>query len=165
VKQATSVITGVDSTEAANGSVQFSNTREDAGLILDIDVSKVDDNGFISLTLEPRVSVPVPAGTQQGVPIFNIQERSVSSGLVRLRDGQTLVLTGVITDSDRQLVRKWPILGDLPLIGQLFRQTGGSRERNELVILVTPSVVSDGEGGVFGYGYTPSARAAQELMR
>ncbi len=165
VKQATSVITGVDSTEAANGSVQFSNTREDAGLILDIDVSKVDDNGFISLTLEPRVSVPVPAGAQEGVPIFNIQERSVSSGLVRLRDGQTLVLTGVITDSDRQQVSKWPILGDLPLIGQLFRQTSGARERNELVILVTPSVVSDGEGGVFGYGYTPSARAAQELMR
>ena len=165
VKQATSVITGVSATEAANGSVQFSNTREDAGLILDIDVSKVDDNGFISLTLEPRVSVPLPAGSQEGVPIFNIQERSVSSGLVRLRDGQTLVLTGVITDSDRQQVSKWPILGDLPLIGQLFRQTSGARERNELVILVTPSVVSDGEGGVFGYGYTPSARAAQELMR
>jgi len=165
VKTATSVITGVQSTEAANGSVQFTNTRKEAGLVLDIAVPKIDDNGFVTLDLKPSVSVPIPAGTQQGVPIFNISERSLSSGLVRLRDGQTLVLTGVIQDSDRQIVRKWPILGDMPLIGQMFRQSGSSRQKNELVIIVTPTVINDDQGGLYGYGYRPSGPAAQVLSR
>ena len=165
VKTATSVITGVNSTEASNGSVQLTNTREEAGLILDVAVNKIDDNGFVTLDLKPTVSVPIPAGDQQGVPIFNISQRSLSSGAVRLRDGQTLVLTGVIQDSDRQNVVKWPILGDMPIIGQLFRKSTNSRQRNELVILVTPSVVDDASGGVYGYGYRPLTQAAREIMR
>jgi len=165
VKTATSVITGVNSTEASNGSVQLTNTREEAGLILDVKVNKIDDNGFVTLDLQPTVSVPIPAGDQQGVPIFNISQRSLSSGSVRLRDGQTLVLTGVIQDSDRQNVVKWPIFGDMPIIGQLFRKSTNSRQRNELVILVTPSVVDDASGGVYGYGYRPLTQAAREIVR
>jgi type IV pilus assembly protein PilQ len=165
VKTATSVITGVNSTEASNGSVQLTNTREEAGLILDVKVNKIDDNGFVTLDLQPTVSVPIPAGDQQGVPIFNISQRSLSSGSVRLRDGQTLILTGVIQDSDRQNVVKWPILGDMPIIGQLFRKSTNSRQRNELVILVTPSVVDDASGGVYGYGYRPLTQAAREIVR
>ena len=60
----------------------------------------------------------------------------------------------MITDSDRQQVRKWPILGDMPLIGQLFRQTSSSRE-NELVVILTPTVLDDQQGGSYGYGYRP----------
>ena len=165
VKTATSVITGVNSSESANGSTQFVNTRQDAGLTLDVTVNKIDDNGFVTLDLKPTVSVPIPAGEQQGVGIFNISERSLSSGSVRLRDGQTLVLTGVIQDSDRQNVVKWPILGDMPIIGQLFRKSSNSRQRNELVILVTPSIVDDASGGVYGYGYRPATQAAREVVR
>ena len=165
VKTAVSVITGVNTTEAANGSTQLTNTREEAGLILDVKVNKIDDNGFVTLNLKPTVSVPIPAGEQQGVNIFNISERSLASGDVRLRDGQTLVLTGVIQDSDRQSVTKWPILGDMPIIGQLFRNTNNERQKNELVIIVTPSVVDDSSGGVYGYGYRPSTQAAREIAR
>ena len=159
------MITGVNATEAANGSTQLSNTREDAGLTLDVRVNKIDDNGFVTLNLKPTVSVPIPAGEQQGVNIFNISQRSLSSGDVRLRDGQTLVLTGVIQDSDRQSVTKWPILGDMPIIGQLFRNTNNERQKNELVIIVTPSVVDDSSGGVYGYGYRPLTQAAREIMK
>ena len=164
VETGTSVITGVDSTETANGSTQFQNTRENAGLTLDVVVSKIDDNGFVTLNLVPSVSVPQPAGTQQGVPIFNITSRKLNSGSVRLRDRQTLVLTGVIQDSDRETVRKWPILGDLPFIGQMFRSSDNQREKQELVILVTPSIVDDEAGGTYGYGYRPSTRESRELM-
>jgi len=165
VKTATSVITGVESTEASNGSVQLTNTREDAGLTLDVKVNKIDDNGFVTLDLKPTVSVAIPAGDQQGVPIFNISERSLTSGSVRLRDGQTLVLTGVIQDSDRQDVTKWPILADIPIIGSLFRKTNNSRQRNELVILVTPSIVDDNSGGIYGYGYRPLTQQARDILR
>jgi len=164
VKTGTSVITGVSSTETANGSTQFENTRENAGLTLNLKVRKIDDNGFVTMDVNPSVSIPQPAGTQSGVPIFNITARSLSSGSIRLRDRQTLVLTGVIQDSDREIVRKWPILGDMPFIGQLFRSSASQREKQELVILVTPSIVDDNEGGSYGYGYRPSTKEARQLL-
>ena len=155
----------MSSTDTANGSTQFQNTRENAGLKVDVKVNKIDDNGFITLNLNPEISVPVPAGVQQGVPIFNIAARKLKSGNVRLRDGQSLILTGVISDSDRQQVRKWPILGDMPLIGQLFRQTASSREKNELVVIVTPTVIDDTLGGRYGYGYRPGTAAGRRLVQ
>ena len=165
VETGQSVITGVRATETANGSTQFQNTRENAGLTVDLSVSKIDDNGFISLELNPEISVPIPAGTQEGGGIFNIQARRLESGSIRLRDGQSLILTGVITDSDLQQVRKWPILGDMPLIGQLFRQSSSSREKNELVIIVTPTILDDEQGGRFGYGYRPGTPAGRQLVQ
>ena len=165
VETGENIITGVSSTETPNGSTQFENSRENAGLSVEVEVSKIDDNGFVTLNLSPEISVPVPAGIQQGVPIFNIAARKLSSGSVRLRDGQSLILTGVITESDREQVRKWPILGDMPLIGQLFRQSASSREKNELVVIVTPVVLNDEQGGGFGYGYRPGTSAGRQLMQ
>ena len=160
----TSVITSVERTDANNTS-SFSYKRENAGLTLKVAVSKIDDNGFVSLDLDPTISVPEPAGRSEGVPIFNIRERTLSSGSIRLRDRQTLVLTGVIQDVDREVITKWPILGDLPLIGQLFRASGSSRTKNELVILVTPSILDDEAGGSYGYGYKPSTSAGRNLVQ
>ena len=143
INTTTSVITGNTTTTSASGITQTSQEREQAGLSLTVDVSKIDDNGFISLKVNPKVSVPAPAGVQNGVPIFNITERALSSGSVRLRDGQTLVLSGVIQDSDREQVTRLPILGELPLLGKLFRSSSKTKEKTELIILVTPSLVPD----------------------
>ena len=96
--------------------------------------------------------------------ISDIVKRELNSGRIRLRDQQTLILTGVITDSDRQVVQKWPILGDLPLLGQLFRSSSSTRQKNELVIIVTPSVLDDEIGGAYGYGYRPGTKEATRLI-
>ena len=130
-----------------------------------VKVEKVDDNGFVSLDLSPSISVPEPAGESNGVALFNTSGRSLSSGLIRLRDRQTLVLTGVIQESDKEIARKWPVLGDLPLIGQFFRSTDSERQKNELVILVTPSIIDDNEGGSYGYGYKPGTSAGRDLIQ
>jgi type IV pilus assembly protein PilQ len=90
--------------------------------------------------------------------------RRLDTGTVRVRDGQTLILTGVISDADNQVVTKWPILGDLPIVGQFFRNTGGSRQKRELVIMVTPSIIDDSQGGSYGYGYRPISTEAQRMM-
>ena len=81
-----------------------------------------------------------------------------------MRDRQTLILTGVIQDQDKEVARKWPVLGDLPFIGSLFKSTDSSRKKSELVILVTPMIVDDEAGGAYGYGYRPSSREARQLM-
>jgi type IV pilus assembly protein PilQ len=73
-------------------------------------------------------------------------------------------LTGVISDLDNQVVSKWPILGDIPIIGQFFRATGGSRRKRELVILVSPRIIDDTQGGSWGYGYQPSTRDTRRFM-
>jgi len=164
VRSGESVITGVERSESANGSVQFSNTREDAGLTVNLEVEKIDDNGFVTLKLDPIISVPQSAGLQEGVQIFNVLERSLNSGRVRLRDQQTLIITGVIQESDRQFATKWPLLGDLPLIGQMFRSSSSNRQKNELVIIVTPTVLNDDNGGAYGYGYKPGTAETTRLI-
>jgi len=164
VESGESVITGVQKDTQENGVIEYTNDRETMGLKIDVEVQKIDDNGFVSMRLDPEVSVPVPAGTQEGVAIYNKIVRKLESGTIRLRDQQTLILTGVIQDSDRQIARKWPVLGDLPLIGQLFRGSSSSRQKNELVIIVTPSILDDDNGGAYGYGYRPGTEEATRLI-
>ena len=166
VETGESVVTGVEELERENGTTSIVPTRENAGLKVEVDVSRIDDNGFVSMSINPEISVAIPTGDSSGgYSIFNIQARTMDSGQIRLRDGQSLVLTGVITDSDRAVAQKWPILGDLPLIGQLFRSTASSREKNELVIIVTPRILDDEQGGAYGYGYRPATAASREMMR
>lgn len=136
------------------------------GLTFGARVLKIDDNGFVTFTLSPSISAST--GVQQSVEgcgnITTLSVRRLDTGSLRVRDGQTLILTGVISDADSQEVRKWPILGDLPFIGQFFRQTSGNRAKQELVIMVTPRIINDDHGGAYGYGYRPSTDAARNLI-
>ena len=161
VEAVKSVITDVSQTTSSGGNITCSQTREDAGLLVPIEVKKIDDNGFVTLNMKPSVSVPEPAGVGScagSVPLFNIVKRELDSGLIRLRDGQTLVLTGVISDEQRVIVQKVPILGDLPLVGQFFRQSANSRQKSELIILATPRIVGDDDGSTYGYGSISGVR-------
>ena len=90
--------------------------------------------------------------------------RRLDTGSVRVRDGHTLVLTGVISEADAQAVRKWPILGDIPLVGQFFRQSSNKRSKSELVILVTPRIIDDNLGGSYSYGYRPHLPISRQVM-
>ena len=138
-----------------------------AGLTFGARVSKIDDNGFVTFTLSP--SIAAPTDQQQSVSgcgnVTILSVRRLDTGSLRVRDGQTLILTGVISDSDLQRVRKWPILGDIPLVGQFFRGSDGQRQKRELVILVTPRIIDDRDGGSYGYGYQPSLPAARQLLQ
>ena len=136
-----------------------------AGLTFGARVAKIDDNGFVTFSLSPSVSATTGQQRVEGCGLIDVLSvRRLDTGTVRVRDGQTLILTGVIQDVDSQVVRKWPILGDIPFIGQFFRSSGGSRTKNELVILVTPRIVDDVQGGSYGYGYDPSTGAARRMM-
>ena len=81
-----------------------------------------------------------------------------------VRDGQTLILTGVISDTDQAVVRKWPVLGDIPFVGQFFRNSINQREKRELVILVSPHIIRDDNGGNFGYGNQAATPEARQLV-
>jgi type IV pilus assembly protein PilQ len=142
--------------------------KAEAGLQLDLEVDRIDDNGFVSMRINPRISAPLRTQPINAVGITNtitlLQKREVSTGLVRVRDGQTLLLTGVIQESDRSDVRKVPILGDIPLLGSLFRSTNRQKERREVIVMVTPNIINDTDSATYGYGYTPSADV-QRLLK
>ncbi|WP_375470612.1 AMIN domain-containing protein [uncultured Nostoc sp.] len=144
--------------------------KDRVGLTLAVKIERIDDNGFVSLSVAPVVKAPqAPAtinvgggGSQQ---IFLVSERSLNSGSIRLRDGQTLILSGIIQDADRTTVSKIPILGDLPLIGSLFRSTNRQNQRNEVIVLLTPQIMDDSDNSSYGYNYTPSPEVRQILER
>ncbi|MCP9836039.1 general secretion pathway protein D [Cyanobium sp. N.Huapi 1H5] len=136
-----------------------------AGLVLGARVQKIDDNGFVTFSLSPSISAverEIPAGGCPPISILRV--RRLDTGVVRVRDGQTLILTGVISDFDRAVVSKWPILGDIPIVGQFFRASSNNREKRELVIMVTPRIINDTEGGTYGYGYQPSTPASRAFL-
>ena len=136
-----------------------------AGLTFGARVSKIDDNGFVTFSMSPAISATVRQFPVQGCgPIDILAIRRLDTGSARVRDGQTLILTGVISDRDTEAVTKWPILGDIPIIGQFFRNSTSSRAKRELVILVTPRIIDDSQGGSWGYGYQPSTRDSRRLM-
>ena len=152
------------------GTTSYTYEKENAGLTFEVSIDKIDDNGFVTMNLNPSISIPIPAVQSSvsdtgGVQIYNFNRRELESGSIRLRDGQTLILTGVVSESQLEVVRKWPFLGDLPLLGSLFRKRQSTRSKDELVILVTPRVLDDDQGGVFGYGYRPATQPATQLMQ
>jgi type IV pilus assembly protein PilQ len=142
------------------GAGATTSTREpiikEAGLSLDILVNRIDDNGFISVNVSPTVSsIGSTVNTGDG-EISLLQSRTLNSGEIRLRDGQTLILSGIIQESDRTSVSKVPILGDIPILGALFRSTNKSNQRQEVVVLLTPQILDDNKTQV---NYTPGVDA------
>jgi type IV pilus assembly protein PilQ len=142
-------------------------TTKEAGLTLGIRVERIDDNGFISLSVAPSVSaVADQRDLGNGNLIAFLNKRNLTSGLIRLRDNQTLILSGIIQESDRTTVTKVPILGDIPLLGALFRSTNKQNQRQEVIVLLTPQIIDDSErSSSMGYNYTPSPDVRQLLER
>lgn len=156
-----------------SATVTVTTQKANAGVTLNVQVDRIDDNGFITLAVNPVVSTPtgnftinIPgfggsSATTQTITL--LQERSLASGRIRLRDGQTLVAAGIIQDADRAEVTKIPILGDIPILGALFRRTARTNERREVIIVLTPRILDDSDRATFGYDYTPGPGVRQTL--
>jgi type IV pilus assembly protein PilQ len=162
----TSVTTSID---LESGTRTVTPEIGEAGLNLAIKVERIDDNGFISLSVTPRVSAlsetitfDAGGGAQNTLSLLNVRE--LSSGLIRLRDAQTLIISGIIQESDRTTVSKVPLLGDIPLLGALFRSTSRSTDRKEVVVVLTPQIIDDSERSGWGYNYQPGPNA-REMLR
>lgn len=163
------VVSSVDSqVDPLSGVRTTTPVFSDVGLTLTVNVDRIDDNGFVSVRVVPKISAP---GTQQtfesGIGSVNtitlINTRELASGLVRLRDGQTMILSGIISETDRSTVSKVPILGDIPVLGALFRSSSDQKDRTEVIILLTPQIIDDDNQAQFGYNYSPGREAAGVL--
>jgi pilus assembly protein CpaC len=101
------------------------------------------DEGKIAVKVTPEVSeldfttAPVIIA---GLQVPGLRTRTTTTH-VELRDGQTFAIAGLISDNHRNTINKYPILGDIPILGALFRSSKYQKNETELVVLVTPRLV------------------------
>ncbi|MEB3309874.1 MAG: secretin N-terminal domain-containing protein [Snowella sp.] len=171
VKLTQSVISSINTqVDPLSGVRTTTPVLEDVGLTLAVVVNRIDDNGFISLEAVPIVAAPAGQERFESGPGANntitlINKRTLASGQLRLRDGQTLILTGIISESQQSIATKVPILGDIPILGALFRSQSDQTNRSEVVIMVTPQILHDNSEAQFGYNYTPGPATAGYLRQ
>lgn len=92
----------------------------------------------ITLQVNPSVSLFIRADAAG--PVIGTREAQTT---VLVNDGDTVVIGGLITEDDKKLVAQVPLLGDLPVIGHLFKHDFNSKERTELLVFITPQIIDN----------------------
>lgn len=114
------------------------------GLVLSV-TPQISEDGWIMLDVTPIISRlrEIRQSPQQTAtaPVLDVKQ---SSGLVRLRDGEMVIIGGLIQDEVSETERKVPLLGDIPWLGRLFKGTYNVTRKSELVIFLQPRIVEGG---------------------
>jgi general secretion pathway protein D len=120
-------------------------TYTNLGTILKV-TPRISANDFINLRVVPEVSsvfetvTKTVAGQTSQADSYDIRRIETQ---VLIPSGNTLVMGGLVKNNSNKSYTKVPLLGDLPLIGLAFRKESKSREKNNLIIFITPSIVGD----------------------
>lgn len=124
---------------------------EDNGISVQM-IPFISPDGYVTLNLMPNYAtikeqIMAPSSTGQGqiIAATLLQRRNLELSNIRIKDGETLVLGGLIQEEERKTVAKLPLLGDIPVIGSIFRSTTTTNTKNELVIMITPHIIKDTE--------------------
>ncbi|RPI32776.1 MAG: type II secretion system protein GspD [Hyphomicrobiaceae bacterium] len=117
-------------------SVNMRNT----GIILNI-TPRINDGGRVLLDIEQEVSTAVTT-TTSGIASPTIQQRRIKT-TVSVDDGNCIVLGGLIQDKATNTRNQAPLVGDIPVLGNLFKNKDDRIERTELLIAITPKIVKD----------------------
>ena len=127
-------------TATANVGVSASVSYLDVGLKLDVEPNVyLDDEVGIKVQMEVS-SVTREVTGPAGSLAYQIGTRSAAT-VLRLRDGETQVLAGLISDEERSSANRLPGLGDIPTLGRLFSSTRDNNSKTEIVLLITPRIV------------------------
>lgn len=130
------ITSNVSSTGVISENVQYI----DVGLKLEA-IPEINIGGDVNIELNLDVSsVGNSITTNSGSVVFQIGTRSTSTQL-RLKDGETQVLAGLISDSDRKRISKVPGIGDVPILGRLFSTHSDEVIKTELVLSITPRII------------------------
>jgi general secretion pathway protein D len=130
----------ITTTAGATGFVSESVNYLDVGLKLEVEpVVNLDDDVTIKVGLEVS-NISQENRTPAGTVSYQVGTRNAATTL-RLRDGETQVLAGLINDEDRRAATQVPGVANLPVLGRLFRNNNDTVNKTEIVLLITPRVV------------------------
>ena len=116
----------------------YSTKFEDYGIILQLKPTTDADDRIVT-TIHAEVS-NMSGETVDGQPILDMRR---ADSVITGRSGSTMVIGGLMDSSERKVISKFPFLGDIPIIGEFFKYTSKSKDKQELIILVTPYIVDD----------------------
>ena len=141
------IIEGVERLD--NGNTRSDVTRRDVGIILNVTPS-ISADGFVRMDIVPEISTVSQRTTQISedfeAPIINVRQVDTT---VTVRDGETVIIGGLIQTIEEERHNKVPFIGDIPVIGLPFRTSRTERIRTELMVILTPVVVpGDGADGL-----------------
>jgi general secretion pathway protein D len=126
---------------ASGGFVSESVSYLDVGLKFEVEpVISLEDYVGIKVGLEVSNIVREVRGANSSTLTYQIGTRNAATNL-RLHDGETQVLAGLISDDERRSADRVPGLGELPVVGRLFSHTNDSNTRTEIVLLITPRLL------------------------
>ena len=153
----------VDATKDDGGSCSYS--YENVGVKLGAKILGIDQNNYVTFTMTPIVTGISGSFNIVGCgAVSKINNRRLDTGAIRIKDGETLVLTGVIQETDIDTTYKYPLLGDIPILGGLFRSKQSSKDKRELIILVTPKVLDDRTSNIADYNLEFQNKNATNLI-
>ncbi len=116
-------------------------TYEDQHVNVSLDVlPRVNQDKIISMKIDAVVQAIIGFVGKDQRPMISTRSTNTS---VRVKHGETLLIGGLIFDTEQEIASKVPILGDIPLIKWLFRSNDKNREQRELLIFITPTVISN----------------------
>jgi len=131
-------VTGSFTTAADGASNPFQTVeRQDVGITLKV-TPQINEGNTIKLDIQQEVSnVAQAASSSEGLIT---KKRSINTSVL-VEDGEILVLGGLIDDTLRDQVSKVPLLGDIPLLGWLFRSHSTAKEKQNLMVFMRPSIM------------------------
>ncbi len=106
----------------------------------------ISPDGYVSMNIKPEyATIKETVGSGEDIAATLLQRRNLDLKNIRIKDGETLVIGGLIQESETKRVDKPPVLGDIPGLGWFFRSTGNNKEKSELIIMITPHIIKDSE--------------------
>lgn len=126
-------------TDPDTGLVYEETNFKDVGLKL-IVTPKIDEDDFITMTVHPEVSTARRVAEVQNALAVDTTQADTT---MMVKDGETVVLGGLMKDNRSETVRKIPILGDIPILGYLFRSTEKSDQKTEILVFITPHILTN----------------------
>ena len=119
--------------------------RQDVGITLKV-TPQINEGSTIKLDIEQEVSNIAASSTSSSDVITN--KRTIKTSVL-VEDGEILVLGGLIDDAMRDTESKVPLLGDIPLLGHLFRYRNTSKQKQNLMIFMRPSIMRDNAAALY----------------
>ena len=132
----------ITSTAAVNAGVAESVQYIDVGLTLDVQ-PRISIDNFVNIYLSLEVSsLGDKTISPNGTVAFTIGTRNTST-VLRLKNNETQILAGLISDEERKNSSRVPGIGDIPILGRLFANQADSRRKTEIVLAITPRILSN----------------------
>jgi general secretion pathway protein D len=130
-------------TTSGTGVVTGTVTYQDVGLKLDVEPEiHLDNEVSIKVGLEVSSLGNAVTNSATGSVVYTVQTRNTTTAL-RLRDGETQILAGLIEDKDTNTADKVPALGQIPLLGHLFSSDLKNKSKKEIILSITPHIVGN----------------------